>query len=95
MRNLIWLREIAEQDVFARERAELDGLLRREEQEPKPKPKQPIWPASVATPQPVFPSWVFLPLQSKPGSQSIEPWFDLSPLTNEHARQIASYALTY
>lgn len=96
MRDLIVRREIAEQEVFARERAELDGLLRREEQEPKPKPKPPIWPASVATPQPVFPSWVFLPPQSKPGPQSIERWFDLSqPLTNEHARQIASYALTY
>lgn len=99
MRDLIVRREIAEQEVFARERAELDGLLRREEQEPKPKPKpkQPIWPASVATPQPVFPSWVFLPPQSKSGPlQSVEPWFDRSqPLTNAHAQQIAIYALAY
>jgi hypothetical protein len=103
MRGLIERRDNAERLAFARERAELDRILRDEEIQVAAKAKAPLsspWPKPPKLYPPPLPNGLHYglhePLMFGPGPQRVEPWFDLSqPLTLDGLREIARYTLNF
>lgn len=102
MRGLIERRDNAERLAFARERAELDGILRDEEIQVAAQAKAPPtspWPPLPKLSKPQWkqePPWLHVPFTFGSGPQRVEPWFDLArPLTLDGLREIARYTLNY